>query len=73
MCPQVQCRDSLVKDSHASDGELNRASACHDSDKKSVIVRVVDRCNCVYPSNKESNKRWCGGPRESPRRYIRAR
>jgi len=48
-----------VKDKDAEAGRADRYSACYNSDKKSVVVRVVDRCDCYYPPNKASNERWC--------------
>lgn len=31
------------------------------NDYASVVVMVTDTCPCYYPSNYNSNKRWCCG------------
>lgn len=44
-------------------GEWFDRSVCFD-ESASVIVRSVDTCQCVYPPNEYSNKRWCCGDKE---------
>lgn len=41
-------------------GETFDRHVCHD-ESASVIVRTVDTCQCTYPDNHHSNKRWCCG------------
>jgi len=40
--------------------QLSRQNVCFDP-QASVVVMVTDTCQCVYPGNYASNKRWCCG------------
>jgi hypothetical protein len=39
---------------------LDRKHACF-SEEASVVVMVTDTCQCTYPDNYSSTKRWCCG------------
>jgi hypothetical protein len=36
---------------------MNRNDVCYDS-SASVVVQITDSCECNYPTNAYSNKRW---------------
>lgn len=38
-------------------GKFDRTHACFDS-SASLVVRIVDTCQCTYAPNFYSNKRW---------------
>jgi hypothetical protein len=61
-CFEVKCRNADFTDGYGS--SISRSSACFDS-SKSLVVRTVDACPCVYPGNQYSNKRWCCGDQGS--------
>jgi hypothetical protein len=55
-CYELRCTNEIITDGYGQ--EINRSNACYDTDK-SIVVRIVDACPCVYPTNKISNSRWC--------------
>lgn len=57
-CYEVMCDDTDLKDGYGE--HLNRKGICINPGK-SVIVQVTDSCQCYYPDNGYSNKRWCCG------------
>lgn len=57
-CFEVACVNQNFRDGYGQ--ELQRDYVCYD-ESKSVIVKVADRCDCEYPANYYSNKRWCCG------------
>ncbi|KAG1673671.1 hypothetical protein FOA52_010539 [Chlamydomonas sp. UWO 241] len=57
-CYEVACQPLEFYDNY---GEyLDRRGACRDP-SASVVVQVVDACQCYEPSNPYSNQRWCCG------------
>ncbi len=56
-CLEVKCRSAVIPD--GTSGTLDRTGLCLND--KSVKVKIVDTCPCVYPNNAASNARWCCG------------
>ena len=53
------------RSTHASAGygsSFDRSNVCFDSGA-SVVVTITDSCECNYPPNAYSNRRWCAGQR----------
>jgi len=57
-CKEVRCRPSSFADGYGQ--WLDRTKTCYN-DYSSVVVMITDRCDCQYPTNYFSNKRWCCG------------
>ena len=57
-CFEVRCKPGIIYDGYGDSHD--RSSACYDP-SKSLVVRTVDNCPCVYPGNQFSNSRWCCG------------
>ena len=57
-CYEVKCAPLEVTDGYGQ--TIDRQSACYNS-SQSVVVKIVDSCDCIYPSNSYSNRRWCCG------------
>ncbi|KAG1666102.1 hypothetical protein FOA52_010892 [Chlamydomonas sp. UWO 241] len=55
ICFEVACSNMAFTDGYGS--YLDRNDACYDS-SASVVVQITDSCQCKYPSNAYSNKRW---------------
>lgn len=57
-CREVKCRNGWLTDGYGE--SFDRSSVCFDSDA-SVVVQIVDTCDCNYAPNAYSNRRWCCG------------
>lgn len=55
-CKEVKCKRMDFKDGYGQ--WLQRSNVCYN-DYASVVVMITDTCQCVYPNNYSSNKRWC--------------
>lgn len=55
-CKEVRCKPGGFSDGYGQ--YIDRTTACYNN-YQSVVVMVTDRCDCVYPGNYASNKRWC--------------
>ncbi len=55
-CLEVKCRSASIP---AGGSTLDRTGLCLSD--KSVKVKIVDTCPCVYPNKAASNKLWCCG------------
>lgn len=54
-CYEISCANTWTKDNYGA--HFDRTKSCFDT-SASVIVRIVDTCQCTYPANAWSNKRW---------------
>lgn len=57
-CKEVKCKNMGFKDGYGA--WLDRWGSCFNQDA-SVVVMITDTCQCQYPGNWASNKRWCCG------------
>jgi hypothetical protein len=55
ICFEVACSNTGFTDGYGT--YMNRNDVCYDS-AASVVVQITDTCECNYPSNQYSNKRW---------------
>ncbi|KAJ9529832.1 hypothetical protein QJQ45_022243 [Haematococcus lacustris] len=58
LCYEIACDPTWTSDYYGE--KFDRSRVCYDS-SASVVVRIVDTCQCTYPANWWSNKRWCCG------------
>lgn len=57
-CKEVRCKPMDFKDGYGA--WLQRSNVCYNP-QASVVVMITDTCQCHYPGNYFSNKRWCCG------------